>query len=322
LLGRSGELDARGDLDEGAHLVRAQPVDGAARPLERRDPQHMRGVAFDASLSPSEPQVIRYQLPARTARVEARLLYRKFSAAYARRACQALDGIARSRCQAIPIIEVASATLFKNGRPVENWRHLVAYGLGLGGALADHASEAQPVLERARALAPDRVEPVVAQLRLAVKLGRTDEAIALAARARSLDPSHPAADFFEATALFDAYRMAQARVPVERLLERLPDDRAALSLAARVRGLNGDALSALDAADRLLAVDPFLDEGYYQRALALADLHRAADAARAEEQYLYHRVAGEIDLDLRHQLCARRPDLPDESVPLHTHKLH
>ena len=62
----SGALAADGTLDAGAHLVRAQPVDGDGRPLARRDPQHMRGVAYDTSLSPSDPQAVRYALPPAT----------------------------------------------------------------------------------------------------------------------------------------------------------------------------------------------------------------------------------------------------------------
>ena len=34
-------------------------------PLARRDPQHQRGVAFDAALTPSDPQVVRFEVPAR-----------------------------------------------------------------------------------------------------------------------------------------------------------------------------------------------------------------------------------------------------------------
>src|SRR5439155_22553928 len=108
VVGRSGALAADGTLDAGAHLVRAQPVDGEGRPLERRDPQHMRGVAYDTSLAPADAQAVRYALPATAARVRVRLLYRKFSAAYARAACaRVADAETRRRCATPPVIEVA-----------------------------------------------------------------------------------------------------------------------------------------------------------------------------------------------------------------------
>lgn len=321
LTGRSGGTDAAGALDGEAHLVRAQPVDGDGRPLERRDPQHMRGVAFDASLAPAEPQVVRYLVPEGTAQLRARLLYRKFSAAYARRACGDLPQAARRRCEAVPTVEVARATLAAGAVEPDDWRRLTEHGLGLGLALADSASEAEPLLERARALAPDRAEPVIALARLAQKLGRTDEAVRLAERAHELAPAHPAPPLIAAASLLDAYRASAARAPVEKLLSLRPDDRAALALAARVRGLDGDPAAALAAADRLCTIDPDLDECWYQRALSLAELGRGGDAERAQAGYLAHRVANEIDLELRRKWRARRPSLPDESVPVHTHRL-
>ena len=63
LIGKSGVAAPDGSLPADTHLVRAQPVDGDGRPLQRRDPQHMRGVAFDASLSPSDPAAVRFRLP-------------------------------------------------------------------------------------------------------------------------------------------------------------------------------------------------------------------------------------------------------------------
>jgi tetratricopeptide (TPR) repeat protein len=329
VLARAGALDARGALPADAHLVRAQAVDEHGAPLGLRDPQHMRGTAFDASLGPSEPQVVRFEVPRGAARVEARLLYRKFSADYVARACADLGGDERARCIAAPVVEVARASVAASVRPAQiagadasDWRTLVAYGLGLSSALAESASEAEPVLARAIALAPSRAEPLLAMARLHVRLGRTDDAVAFAERARALAPDHPAADYWAATALTDAYRYEAARAPTERLLARLPTDRNALSLAARVRGVTGDPRGALEAADRLIAVDPFIDDGHYQRALALHDLGRAPEAALAEAAYLRHRVATETDLELRAKLRAARAGLPDESVPVHTHRLH
>src|SRR4029079_6535278 len=87
VMARSGARGRDGAVDGEAHLVRAQPVDGRGAPLLRRDPQHQRGVAFDIALTPSYPQVVRYEVPKGTARVRARLLYRKFTASYAAFAC-------------------------------------------------------------------------------------------------------------------------------------------------------------------------------------------------------------------------------------------
>jgi tetratricopeptide (TPR) repeat protein len=324
VIGISGQRGKRGDLSPDAHLVRAQPVDKEGMPLLRRDPQHTHGVAFDASLSPADPQAVRFAVPAGTVTVRARLLYRKFTAEYARRACKNVpDRETRKRCEDLPIVEVSRTELSNDPAraPAETWQGLVDRGLALGAALADSASEAEPFLVRAIELAPTRPEPLLGLARLYANLGRTDDAIDYAERAAKLAPNHPAAAYIQASALERAYRHAAARAPADRLLGLLPDDRNALAMAARIRGVLGDPTGALAAADRLIAIDPGLDAGYYQRALALADLGRESESRSAQDKYLYYRVATEIDLAVRAKLRARRPSLPDESVPVHTHVL-
>jgi hypothetical protein len=320
LIGRSGGLDARGRLASDAHLVRAQPVDGEGLPIRNRDPQHTRGTAWNQSLSPSDPSCVRFQAPPGTARVEVRLLYRKFTADYARRACRTVrDRKLRARCEAVPIVEVARTTLAAGETFPDDWRRLTDRGMALADSLADNASEALPYLLRARDLAPDEIEPILALVRLHLRLGQTDEAAELARVAQTRRPNHPAAWFLPATALVRAYRYEAARPLAERAIQLLPEDRSALALVARVRGVLGDPQGALAAADRLITIDPFLDEAWYERGLALRELGREAEAAKAEERYLYHRVATEVDLALRAKWRTRHPQAADESVPVHVH---
>jgi hypothetical protein len=117
VIGRSGARGRDGALAPDTHLLRTQPVDGEGRPLARRDPQHTRGVAFDAALAPSDPQVVRFEIPRRAIRIEGRLLYRKFSPDYARLACADLPERARRRCLDLPVVEVAAATLVAGAPP-------------------------------------------------------------------------------------------------------------------------------------------------------------------------------------------------------------
>jgi hypothetical protein len=297
------------------HKVRAQPVDGDGEPLRLRDPHHMRGVAFDTSVGPGDPQAVRYALPAATAKVVARLLYRKFEHAYSAAACGK-----DAKCRDVPVIEVASAA--GDEPPPDRWRTLVERGLALASALADEAARALPFLEAARKAAPDRPEPLLALSRAMVRLGRNSEAVSYAREAAKRASSHPAAPYWEAVALSRAYRHADAVGPVERLLALVPDDRNALLLAARIFGVAGDPRRALAVAERAAAQDPDLDDAHYQRSLALAELHRDADARAAEEAWLSRRTADEIDLALRDKWRARRPaGAPDESEPVHLHHL-
>jgi tetratricopeptide (TPR) repeat protein len=321
-IGVSGGRDGGGALAADTHLVRAQPVDGRGAPIARRDPQHQRGMAFDAALTPSDPQVVRFEVPRGTARVRARLLYRKFSPAYAAFACADLPAAAaRARCLDLPIAEIATADIAAGAPRTDDPATLTDWGIALADATADHADEARAPLEAARAGWPARVEPLLGLARLAFKLGQTDDAVRFAEEARARAPDHPAALALETRALLDAYRFAPARPLAERLARRLPGDRIALALAARARGLTGDAAGALAAADGLLAIDPESEEGFYQRSLALAELGNGEDARRAAARYEQYRASIETDLALREGWRRLHPGHADESEPCHTHRL-
>jgi hypothetical protein len=312
-VGSSGVASKDGALPSDAHLVRAQPVDGDGHPLLRRDPQHMRGVAFDTSLSPSDPQAVRFRLPPGAVRLEARLLYRKFSPAYAAAACTRVSAAARARCLDIPSLELARATLDLRAPADTNAARLLDHGLALAEAPADSAGDALPILDAAHALDPSSPLPLLGKLRALLRLGRTDELLT------PID--HPAALFVQTTALLRAYRATPARATAEKLLARLPHDPTALVLTARARGLDGDAAASLEAANRALLADPDLAEAHYQRALALAALGRAAESEEARARWLEHRVSVETDQELRRRFLQARGG-PDESLPLHVHELH
>ncbi len=320
LLGSSGVPDAAGRLPADTHLIRAQPVDRTGDPLRRRDVQHLRGVVFDTSLAPSDPQAVRYELPASAARVEARFLYRKFSPDYADAACTLVpDAVVRARCRAIPIVEVARTTGAPGGKL--DFRRLLDHGLALADAPADRAEQARQALQAARDLQPDRPEPWLGLARLSLRLGQTDEVVTFATEAERRAPDHPAAPFLRSLALLRGYRFAEARPAAEQLARLLPGDRQGLLLLARLRGLTGDPTGALAAADATLVIDPESEDAHLQRSLSLGQLARTAEAAQAEAQFLRYRVETETDLTLRRQFRARHPAVADESEPVHTHTL-
>src|SRR5207247_10828715 len=71
--------------------------------------------------------------------------------------------------------------------------------------------------------------------------------------------------------------------------------RSVLRLLARVRGVLGDPSGALEAAERLRAVDPGLDESHYLAALSLAELGRGDQATAAEALYLRDRKSTRLN---------------------------
>jgi len=335
-----GELD--GLLDR-THLVRGQPVDEHGEPLRRRDPQNMRGVVYNTSLSPADPQVVRYvadldELPAsRTAsglELTAALRYRKFSRDYAAFACRSLpktvDAATAARCAEPPVLDVAVArrTLVLDGsappagqaEPAD-WQRYLDHGLGLADGLVDEASAALPSLRMAASLAPRQPEPYLGLARLALALGQTDEVLAAGAAAEALRQDHPAHLYLRGLALYRTYRYAQARRFFEQAALLLPRDPNLLVMLSRARGLDGQPALALDAADRLLALEPESEDGHHQRMLALRELGRNDEAAKAERRYLLHRRPVERDQELRQLFRGRHPERVQEDVLAHTHVL-
>ena len=336
VIGRSGGRDASGALLPDTHLVRVQAVDGDGHPLLRRDPQHMRGVVYDNALGPSDPVAVRFAVPEGTERVRARLLYRKFSTAYAGLACAGIaDAATRRRCMELPTVEVVHAETALvvpqcpsspggpggSGVDKDLWQRYLEHGVALAASLVERVPEALPDLQCAQRLAPQRPEPFLGLGRLALALGQVDDAVAYTHEAAARAPEHPAALFLRARALYQAYRFDAARAPVEELAQRLPRDPSVLALLARIRGVTEDAAGTLAAAEQLVLLDPDSAEGHYQRSLALRELGRPAEADEAEARYLYHRHASETDLALRQRFRLLYPERANEDVPVHTHVL-
>jgi hypothetical protein len=213
----SGRAGSREDLPAGTHLVRAQLVDGEGRPIARRDVHRGRGVVFDQALAPGEPRIVRFALPPRVTRLEARLLYRKFAPGYARAACAPLpDEATRTRCVDIPVVEVATGALVlgqasraafrRDARRQLEWalgalnEAATGHERGVTGAAGASPEEqlvaaARGALEAASRLDPGRPEPWLGLGRSARTLGRAGDVDvrAYVARATELVPDHPAA---------------------------------------------------------------------------------------------------------------------------------
>jgi hypothetical protein len=291
------------------HRLRAWPLDGDGRLLGRRDVQHQRAVAFDTRLAPGVPRVVRYALPDGAVRVRARLRYRKFTPEYAAFACA--DVPDPDRCLAPPITDMAEATVqLVDGRvpPQSDWQHRAEHAAGLAQGLSSHVVQARDLLEGGPPL------PVI-RARIAQALGQTTKVAQIVDGLGESAPSN--ALWIQATALARAYRTQPALVAAERVLKRHPDDRKVLALVARLRGVMKNPKGALQAAQRLLIVDPECEQGLFQRLLAKRELGH--DVRAAEIEWARHRRATETDLELRRRWRALWTGLGDPTEPVPTY---
>jgi hypothetical protein len=199
--------------------------------------------------------------------------------------------------------------------PPDAWRRRLEHGLALTAGLAHHAREAKAIFTALQAANPSAMEPVLGAAMAAAKLGQTDEVIALGKRIDALGANPRARHFVEANALARAFRHGPARTAAEALLAVAPDDRDALALAARLRGLDGDPQGAFAAAEALTLVEPEDPRGWLQLSLAQRDLGHPSDLARS--RWLRHRVDDARNLRLRGRLRAHLENLAarTESMP-------
>ncbi len=295
-----------GRLPEATHLVRAQPVDPQGDPLAERAVHDLRSVVFDTRLPPLQPRAVRLRMPAGAERLTVRLLYRQFDADYIAFACDPLPAPAvRARCAANPVMVVAEAAAaigaVSDAEPEARLRH----GLALADGLAADARRAEYMLRELARERPDDPRPLLGAAKAAWALGRTDAVLALLDRADARGAG-PMSHRLRIAALMAAYRIPPARVAAERLATALPDARGTWIVLAILRGLDGDHVGALAAADRLLALDPQHPDGHYQRMLALRALQRPGEAD-ARLLYLRYRRPDEAVLRLRKAFRARHP---------------
>lgn len=291
------------------HRLRAWPVDANGRLLARRDVQHQRAVAFDTRLAPGVPRVVRYALPPDAVRVRARLRYRKFGPEYVAFACA--DHPAADRCSAPPITDMAQAeAIVTDGRvPAQtDWQHRAEHAAGLAQGLSRHVVQARDLLDGGPPLPAIRA-------RIAQALGQTTRVAEIVDGLGEAAPSN--ALWIQATALARAYRTAPALAAAERLLARHPDDRKVLALVARLRGVSKNPQGALQAAERLLAIDPEYEQGLFQRLLAKRELGQATQAAEIE--WARHRRATETDLALKRRWRAQWTGRGDPTEPVPTY---
>lgn len=359
LIADAGASHERTGDDPTAHRLRAAQVDDHGKPLEMRETDRFRAVAFNHTIAPRDAELARYRLDvpkdaALPLRIVARLRHRsrnlplfaatcadaktprgaQFAAEVAKRAGHRLDP-----CATEPVTDVASheLTLGRLGRGGDGgggepapgsrptWLRLANHALGALHALQEQADDARPSLERALTeLSPtgapsDRARVLALFAELAVREGRTSEALEWIARASALAPAHPALDRVRGEALTSVWRWKEALAPLRDVAQNAPRSDVAWTQLAIAYGSAGEPERALDAAKRGLMLQPRDQDLLRVQALALDSLHASPDVTDAARQ-AFARFRAPDDAPRVKALCAR--DVPGcalERIPVHVH---
>jgi hypothetical protein len=305
--------------DPTAHRLRVVQGDEHGTPLLLRETQKFRAPVFNHTLAPRDAEVerFRFDVPATLAarqlplRVTARLRHRSRDLALFRAACadaktprgaafarevRKRTGAPMDPCAPEPVTEVAtSETWLGTGSPPRSdvqptWRRLYGDGLGLLHALQEDVDSARPSLERALDLAPagedrDRAMVLDALAEVAIREGRTDEALQWLDEADSLAPGHPAIPHARGAALGNVWRWKEAAPPLREAALAAPLDDTLWAHLAVAYGSADQPREALDAAAHGLQLTPRDADMLRVQALALErlgappeDLARARDA--------------------------------------------
>jgi len=143
LIGRSGAMNASGEVDPWSHFVNAYLLDKRAQRIDRRNAQDIMTALYNHQIPPGAADVAHFgfRVPDNASgpiRVEARLLYRKFDTRYLRyfnedesaRNDLPVTVLASDRLE-LPVAGRASAPTGAAAYPVEDWERWNDYGIGL-----------------------------------------------------------------------------------------------------------------------------------------------------------------------------------------------
>jgi len=330
VIARSGALDTHDTLGSEAHRFGVLQLDNTGTPALFRDAHRFVAAGWDTTIGPKDARVVRYALtvpsaPSFPLRVRARVLYRKFSAAYALAACKTAAASAppMASCPKLPVSEVARDEITLGAPSVNKlgrWRRLDAYARGLLNAVQEEVGDAEPILEEVMKLAPDKAYGPIDLARLRVRQGRTADADAALDLAAKLDPATAVVPFLRGVARYEIYRLADAIDPLKLAVARTPHAVHAAELLGEALQLSGKDLDSLPVIQTALRVDPESAQLRHLEALAFDKLGLPADAELARSGYLRYRR--DDDTPKLRSLCKKLvPGCEREANPLHLHDL-
>jgi tetratricopeptide (TPR) repeat protein len=356
LIAEAGVAHEGREGDDTAHLLRAVQGDERGTPILGRETDLFRAPVTNHTIAPRDAGVIRYAFvvpaslnaDARPLRVVARLRHRSRNLVLSRETCAqsrtslgarfAQDGVGPGAvidgCMSEPVTLVAEAHTWLGGSrpsdvpppPLPLWRRLYDHALGLSHALQEDVDSARPSLQQAMGALPasaTRERAMLWQLgaEIAVREGRTDEALDRLLEADRLVPAHSAVYRVRAEALGSVWRWREAMDPMQHAARAAPLDDTVWSRLATACGSAGDPDGALAASIHGLELAPRDADLLRVQALALEGLGAAeAEVARARAAFTAWRPPDDAP-GVKNACAQRFPWCAVERLPVHVHSM-
>ncbi len=206
------------------------------------------------------------------------------------------------------------------------WCRLYGHALGLLHALQEDVDAARASLERALELVPPgderaRAMLVDAMAEVAIREGRTGEALQLLDETDALAPGHPAIAHARGQALAGVWRWTDAANALEQAASASPLDDILWDHLAIARGAAGDPVAALDASNHALGLGPRDADALRVQSLALEALGAESDEV-ALARAAFERWRPPDNAPALKNACARRSaTCALERVPVHVHEM-
>ncbi|MEK6675418.1 MAG: tetratricopeptide repeat protein [Planctomycetota bacterium] len=333
----SGAIQPDGHLDPYAHLYKSIMLDHHGERISRRNAQDIHVAAFVRVIGPGTADTAHYaytpsaELAGRSVTIKARLLWRKFDRPYTEFAYAAnRDAFKRfDHCPDLPVTEIASdsVTFHVTNTPSpfpaadpdpKDWMRYNDYGIGL--FLQDDTRQAAAAFGKVAQTAAQRLDGPRNLARVAIREGNLALAYQHLKECERLSPGDPQTAWVWGTALQEDGRYEEAVLAYLRVIEVFPDDRSAWRNMGLSHRLNNNYRPAIDALDRVLAIDPEDRVAHYHKIFCLRAVGREEEANTSTEAYEKYQI-DESAQELTQAFRLKNPGVNFETQPVHVHEL-
>jgi len=204
VIGRSGKLEADGDVDPWSYFLNAYLLDREGKRIERRNAQDIFVALYDHQIPPGAASVVHYAftLPADirgSVSIEVKLQYRKFDSRFLRHVrggdSPYNDLPVTTLARDLLVLPVGGEKMQTEATDIAAWERWNDYGIGLlrqgnRGASKGELRQAEAAFRQVERLAPARGALNLA--RVYFKEGRLQETMAALQRAAEARPAAPA----------------------------------------------------------------------------------------------------------------------------------